>query len=143
MEKAYLDSIQTLRYTVEAKDPYTRGHSDRVAEYSVLIGEKLGLSEDDIKTLRVGGLFHDIGKIGIPDSILLKESKLTDDDGFCLIENVVYGMYDMKVTHQDEETKEDKEYNHVIQVIQPMVFIIFNPEISLISPDIKDEDMIK
>ena len=54
LEKAYLESIQTLRYTVEAKDPYTRGHSDRVAEYSVLIGEKLGLSEDDLKTLRVG-----------------------------------------------------------------------------------------
>ena len=80
LEKAYLESIQTLRYTVEAKDPYTRGHSDRVSEYSVLIGEKFGLSEEDIKTLRVGGLFHDIGKIGIPDSILLKESKLTDDE---------------------------------------------------------------
>ena len=80
LEKAYLDSVQTLRYTVEAKDPYTRGHSDRVAEYSVLLGEKLGLSDNDIKTLRVGGLFHDIGKIGIPDSILLKESKLTDDE---------------------------------------------------------------
>ena len=80
LEKAYLESIQTLRYTVEAKDPYTRGHSDRVSEYSVLIGEKLGLSEDEIKTLRVGGLFHDIGKIGIPDSILLKESRLTDDE---------------------------------------------------------------
>lgn len=80
LEKAYLDSIQTLRYTVEAKDPYTRGHSDRVSEYSVLIGEALGLSEDDIKTLRVGGLFHDIGKIGIPDAILLKDSKLTDDE---------------------------------------------------------------
>lgn len=80
LEKAYLDSIQTLRYTVEAKDPYTRGHSDRVSEYSVLIGQKLGLSEDIIKTLRVGGLFHDIGKIGIPDSILLKEAKLTDEE---------------------------------------------------------------
>ena len=80
LEKAYLDSIQTLRYTVEAKDPYTRGHSDRVSEYSVLLGEKLGLSDNDIKTLRVGGLFHDIRKIGIPDSILLKESKLTDDE---------------------------------------------------------------
>ncbi len=80
LEKAYLDSIETLRYTVEAKDPYTRGHSDRVAEYSVLIGEKLGLSDEDLKTLRVGGLFHDIGKIGIPDSILLKEAKLTDDE---------------------------------------------------------------
>ena len=80
LEKAYLDSIETLRYTVEAKDPYTRGHSDRVAEYSVLIGEKLGLSEEDLRTLRIGGLFHDIGKIGIPDSILLKESKLTDEE---------------------------------------------------------------
>lgn len=80
LEKAYLDSIETLRYTVEAKDPYTRGHSDRVAEYSVLIGEKLGLGEEDLRTLRIGGLFHDIGKIGIPDSILLKESKLSDDE---------------------------------------------------------------
>lgn len=80
LEKAYLDSIETLRYTVEAKDPYTRGHSDRVAEYSVLIGQKLNLCEEDLKTLRVGGLFHDIGKIGIPDSILLKDSKLTDDE---------------------------------------------------------------
>ena len=80
LEKAYLDMIQTLRYTVEAKDTYTRGHSDRVSEYSVLIGEKLGLSDEEIKTLRIGGLFHDIGKIGIPDSILLKPSKLTDDE---------------------------------------------------------------
>ncbi len=80
LEQAYLDMVETLRYTVEAKDSYTRGHSDRVSEYSVLIGEKLGLPEDQIKTLRIGGLFHDIGKIGIPDSILLKPAKLTDDE---------------------------------------------------------------
>lgn len=80
LEKAYLESIETLRYTVEAKDPYTKGHSDRVAEFSVLIGKKLGLSEEDLKTLRIGGLFHDIGKIGIPDSILLKDSRLTPDE---------------------------------------------------------------
>ena len=80
LEQAYLDMIQTLRYTVEAKDPYTRGHSDRVSEFSVLIGEKLGLSEEQIKILRIGGLFHDIGKIGIPDSILLKTDKLSDDE---------------------------------------------------------------
>ena len=80
LEQAYLDMVQTLRSTVEAKDTYTRGHSDRVSEYSVLIGEKLGLSEEQIKILRIGGLFHDIGKIGIPDSILLKPDKLTDDE---------------------------------------------------------------
>lgn len=80
LEKAYMESIETLRYTVEAKDPYTRGHSDRVSEYSVLIGKYLGLSEEDLHILRVGGLFHDIGKIGIPDSILLKPGKLTPDE---------------------------------------------------------------
>ena len=80
LERAYLESIETLRYTVEAKDTYTRGHSDRVSAYSVLIGEKMGLSEKDLKTLRIGGLFHDIGKIGISDTILLKQAKLTDDE---------------------------------------------------------------
>lgn len=80
LEKAYMESIETLRFTVEAKDPYTRGHSDRVSEYSVLIGKYLGLSEEDLHILRVGGLFHDIGKIGIPDSILLKPGKLTPDE---------------------------------------------------------------
>lgn len=80
LEKAYLESIETLRYTVEAKDNYTRGHSDRVSQYAVLIGLKLGLSPFDLKTLRIGGLFHDIGKIGISDSILLKNSKLTKEE---------------------------------------------------------------
>ncbi len=80
LEKAYLESIETLRYTVEAKDNYTRGHSDRVSQYSVLIGLNLGLSPFDLKTLRIGGLFHDIGKIGISDSILLKNGKLTEEE---------------------------------------------------------------
>ena len=80
LEQAYMDSIEVVRHTVEAKDPYTRGHSDRVSEYSVLIGQRLGLYDQDIRILRIGGLFHDIGKIGIPDSILLKESKLSDDE---------------------------------------------------------------
>lgn len=80
LEKAYLESIETLRYTVEAKDTYTRGHSDRVSEYSYLIGKYLNLPEEDLKRLKLGGLFHDIGKIGVPDSILLKTERLTDDE---------------------------------------------------------------
>ena len=80
LEKAYLESVETLRFTVEAKDTYTRGHSDRVSEYSVLLGNKLGLSDEDINTLKIGGLFHDIGKIGVPDIIRLKTSKLADDE---------------------------------------------------------------
>ena len=80
LEQAYLDMVETLRFTVEAKDTYTRGHSDRVSEYSVLLGQKVGLSDEELKLLKIGGLFHDIGKIGIPDSILLKPDKLTDEE---------------------------------------------------------------
>lgn len=80
LEKAYLESVQTLRYTVEAKDTYTRGHSDRVSEYSVLLGKHLGLPEETLNMLKIGGLFHDIGKIGVPDAILQKNSRLTDDE---------------------------------------------------------------
>lgn len=62
------------------KDSYTRGHSDRVAAYSVLIGKYLGLPKSQLDLLRVGGLFHDIGKSAIPDNILNKKDKLTDDE---------------------------------------------------------------
>ncbi len=80
LEKSYLESIEVLRKTVEVKDVYTRGHSDRVSEYSLLIGKKLNLPPEQMKTLKIGALFHDIGKIGIPDAILLKTDKLTDDE---------------------------------------------------------------
>jgi putative nucleotidyltransferase with HDIG domain len=80
LEKAYMESIETLRYTVEAKDPYTKGHSDRVAQYSLLIGKKMGLSEEEQNKLLIGGLFHDIGKIGVPDTILRKTERLTDEE---------------------------------------------------------------
>ena len=91
LEKAYIDSIEILRYTVEARDPYTRGHSDRVSEYAILLGKKLNLPDDDIEKLKIGGLFHDIGKIGIPDSILLKESNLTDEEYVKIKEHPVIG----------------------------------------------------
>lgn len=62
------------------KDSYTRGHCDRVSAYSVLIGKYLGLPESQLNLLRVGGLFHDIGKSEIPNNILFKNDKLTDDE---------------------------------------------------------------
>lgn len=65
---------------VDKKDHYTKCHCNRVSEYCVLIGKKLGLPQEDIDKLRIGGLFHDIGKIGIPDNILKKESKLTNEE---------------------------------------------------------------
>jgi len=80
LKEAYYGTIESLRLAVDAKDSYTRGHSDRVSYYSVLIGKQLGLSEEDLDVLKQGALFHDVGKIGIPDAILQKPGKLTDDE---------------------------------------------------------------
>ena len=80
LEQSYIESIETIRYTVEAKDPYTRGHSDRVSQISVLIGQKLGLSEQNLRRLHIGGLFHDVGKIGVPDNILQKNGHLSEEE---------------------------------------------------------------
>ena len=76
----FLDAIKALVAAIDAKDPYTQGHSHRVSEYSVLISQELGLDESMVNDIRIGSLLHDIGKIGIPDLILLKDSKLTAEE---------------------------------------------------------------
>lgn len=80
LKEAYHGTMEALRVAVDAKDSYTAGHSDRVAYYSKLMGQKLGLSEDDLQTLYEGALFHDIGKIGIPDSVLKKAGPLSNEE---------------------------------------------------------------
>ncbi len=80
LERGYLETIRCLAAAVDAKDPYTRGHSDRVAALSVEIGREMGFSGDALRTLEYGGILHDIGKIGIPDAILLKRGTLTPEE---------------------------------------------------------------
>ena len=80
LESSTLEAIESLNATVEAKDPYTAGHSKRVHDISLQIGLRLGLSEPELDALRYGALFHDIGKIAIPDAILTKPAALTDDE---------------------------------------------------------------
>ncbi|MDP7423005.1 MAG: GAF domain-containing protein, partial [bacterium] len=74
---AYLGTVQSLAAAIEAKDAYTHGHSTRVTEYSLTIAREMNLSEDDIEVIKHAALLHDIGKIGISDSVLLKPSGLT------------------------------------------------------------------
>jgi putative nucleotidyltransferase with HDIG domain len=80
LEQGYLDTIRSLAAAVDAKDPYTRGHAQRVAALSVEIGRELGLGRDALQALEYGGILHDIGKIGIPDAILAKRASLTEDE---------------------------------------------------------------
>jgi putative nucleotidyltransferase with HDIG domain len=76
----FLGIIKALAAAIDAKDPYTQGHSNRVSEYSVFISRELGLDESTIYDIRIGSLLHDIGKIGIPDSILMKAGDLTPEE---------------------------------------------------------------
>lgn len=76
-EDLFLGIIKALVAAIDAKDPYTQGHSLRVSEYAVLISKELGLEETLVNNIRLGSLLHDIGKIGIPDYILLKKGNLT------------------------------------------------------------------
>ncbi len=78
IEQMSFQTIQTLANAIDAKDPYTKGHSTRVSQYSVLMAQELGWDEDRIDDLRFAVLLHDIGKIGVPDSILNCPRKLTD-----------------------------------------------------------------
>lgn len=85
VEKIFLQAMLTLAQTIDAKDKYTKGHSTRVAEYSKKIADILGLSQNEQDEIYFMGLLHDIGKIGVPDTIITKPQKLTDEE-FAIIQ---------------------------------------------------------
>ena len=80
LENSHYEAIRAMRLMVDAKDQYTRGHSDRVAFYSEQIALRLGYSKSYCEKIRIAGIFHDVGKLGISDDILLKESRLLDEE---------------------------------------------------------------
>ena len=80
LNDAYIGTVRALSTAIDARDAYTAGHSSRVTRISLLIGKAVNLSEQDMKTLEYASLLHDIGKIGIPDQILNKKGKLTDEE---------------------------------------------------------------
>ncbi len=80
VERTYVETIMALALAVEAKDPYSAGHSKRVGYYAMQVGEAMGLDEEMLRTLNAAGVLHDIGKIGIKDEILLKADALAPDE---------------------------------------------------------------
>ncbi|MHB1127709.1 MAG: HD-GYP domain-containing protein [Bacillota bacterium] len=76
MRQRYLETVQTLAVTIEAKDPYTHGHSERVSGYCVVIAREMGLAEDEIENLEQTARLHDIGKIAVSDNLLIKKNRL-------------------------------------------------------------------
>jgi len=81
----------TLARSIEGKDPYTHGHCERLAEYSARLGEQMNLPEEQLTALRRAGIVHDVGKIAIPDAILLKPGRLTPEEWTIIREHSVIG----------------------------------------------------
>jgi len=96
--KAYTDELEcaesvlfALARSIEGKDPYTEGHCERLSDYSARLGERIGLPEEQITALRRAGIVHDVGKVAVPDSILLKRGPLSEEEWRIIREHPVVG----------------------------------------------------
>ena len=91
LENAYRSTLRALTAALETRDAETHGHSERVVTFSLRLGREYGLSPEEMKSLEFGSLLHDIGKIGVPDAILRKPAKLTDEEWVRMREHPLHG----------------------------------------------------
>ena len=91
LEEQHLATVGALAAALEAKDAYTGSHAQAIAEFAVAVGEELGLPGPELRAVRMGALLHDVGKIGIPESILNKPGPLTDDEFTVMKRHTVIG----------------------------------------------------
>jgi putative nucleotidyltransferase with HDIG domain len=108
----FIGSIRMLAAAIDEKDPYTRGHSGRVAKYSALIGRELGLSAQDQDTLRISALLHDVGKIGVEDRVLKKPGALTPEEFDLMKQHTIKGANIMRPVSQLKNMLPGIELHH-------------------------------
>jgi putative nucleotidyltransferase with HDIG domain len=108
----FIGSIRMLAAAIDEKDPYTRGHSGRVAKYSMLIGQELGLSAEELDKLRISALLHDVGKIGVEDRVLKKPGALTPEEFDLMKQHTVKGANIMRPVSQLKEMLPGIELHH-------------------------------
>jgi HD-GYP domain-containing protein (c-di-GMP phosphodiesterase class II) len=108
----FLGSIRMLAAAIDEKDPYTRGHSDRVAKYAMLIGQQLGLSPEELDRLRISALLHDVGKIGVDDRVLKKPGALTEEEFLIMKQHPSKGANIMRPVPQLKEMLPGIELHH-------------------------------
>ncbi|HEY1865957.1 MAG TPA: HD domain-containing phosphohydrolase [Candidatus Acidoferrales bacterium] len=108
----FLGSIRMLAAAIDEKDPYTRGHSDRVAKYSMMLGQQLGLSPEDLDRLRIASLLHDVGKIGVDDRVLKKPGSLTPEEFAIMKQHPTKGANIMRPVAQLKDMLPGIELHH-------------------------------
>jgi len=109
---SFLNAITALVYALEAKDKYTSGHSQRVAEISVAIATELGLPRQDIEKIRLAGLIHDIGKIGVRESVLNKPARVTADEYQHILSHCDIGEHILTPIVEDEQILTAVRHHH-------------------------------
>lgn len=107
-----LSIIRSLASTIDAKDRYTSGHSQRVAEYALMIAQRMGKSEEDQRIIYYAGLLHDVGKIRVPKDIINKEGKLTESEFDSIRIHTVSGYHILHEIHDDERMGYAAKYHH-------------------------------
>ncbi len=108
----FVGTIRALAAAIDEKDPYTRGHSDRVTNYSIIIAKNMGLDEKAVETIRISALLHDVGKIGIDDKVLKKPGVLTQEEFEIMKQHPVKGAHIMKSIEQMREMIPGMKYHH-------------------------------
>jgi putative nucleotidyltransferase with HDIG domain len=108
----FLGSIRMLAAAIDEKDPYTRGHSGRVAKYSILIAQQLGLSSAELEKIRISALLHDVGKIGVDDRVLKKPGALTSEEFELMKQHPLKGANIMRPVAQLKEMLPGIELHH-------------------------------
>lgn len=106
------DLIASLVSAIEAKDKYTLGHSQRVSEYAAELADKIGMPEDKVEEIRIAGMLHDIGKIGIADNILTKPAKLTKDEYEEVKKHPAIGSFILNTLDLSDSTMDAINYHH-------------------------------
>jgi len=109
---SFINAITALAYALEAKDIYTSGHSQRVTEISVAIAGELGMTQEGVNKIRLAGLVHDIGKIGIKESVLNKQSSLTDEEAEHIKSHCQAGERILTPIVEDEEILKAVRHHH-------------------------------
>ena len=107
-----MNIIRSLSYAIDAKDRYTRGHSQRVAEYSLALAKRMGKSEEEQETIYFAGLLHDVGKIRVPEAVINKPGKLTDEEFDQIRIHPVSGYHILRDISSDERIGYGAKYHH-------------------------------
>ncbi|NPA39623.1 MAG: GAF domain-containing protein [Thermodesulfobacteria bacterium] len=112
LKETFFNVVFALADTIEKRDPYTGGHTRRVMTYSVAIGEEMGLPKDQLELLKLSAILHDIGKIGIKDDVLLKQSRLTKEEYELIKKHTIFGEEILKHIKQMKEVIPGVKYHH-------------------------------